>query len=106
MRFRHAHVACAATVESGHFLEVVVPRQVGQPAVVDLQRAVERIEDRQLDQLFAEIHSVFFGRALQLLLVELVLAEGLVGIVFGGGDEAANAFHLLALSGGFVLEAR
>ena len=41
-----ARIVRGEAVETGHVAEVVVPGQLRQPDVVDLQRAAEGVDDR------------------------------------------------------------
>ena len=85
-----------ATVEPGDGAEIHIPRQLRQPAIRILQRAVEGIENWQRQQVLAGVQRAVVRRLAQLIDRVFMFLQGFGGLVFVRGDQLFDALELLA----------
>ena len=73
-------VAGDAAVEAGHIGKIVVQGELRQPDLLDLQRAVERVDDRQIERLLGQ--AVPMGAVGQVaILLGLLQEDDLVQVI-------------------------
>ena len=102
-RFVHSLVAGNAPVEARDIAEIIIECQLRKPDLVDPQRSVEGIEDRQFKQCLAGVRSPVLERLCQLSDLVAMVSEILRRGILDRRDVAERRFEGLAMSvGGLV----
>ena len=101
-RLVHAAMARRAAVEPRDVAEIVVEREVGQPELIDLQRAVEGVEHRQFKHGLAGVGAAVGERLLQQGEFRPMIGHRLGGRVLVGGDPPHDRVEILAVGVGLL----
>ena len=101
-RLVHSAVAGGAAVETGHIAEVVVERELGQPDLIHLQRAIERVQHRQLQHALPRSRPPLLERLLELGELGAMVGHGLGRIILALGHLPQQGVEFLAMGVGIL----
>ena len=103
-RLVHSLVAGNTPVEARDIAKIVVERQLRQPDLVNPQRAVEGIQNRQFEERLAGVWGPVFERLCQLTDLVAVVSEILSRGILDRRDVAERRFEGLAMGVGDLID--